>query len=375
MKKLKFCQILTAVCLLASSAAMAQKEVKLNNWLGPNHPLTTGGYNPFIKAMEADTKGELKFRQFLSGSLLDSRGTLPGIRDGVVEGGFVVLSFHPAEFPHATTFTDLAMVGTDALTAAAAVTETVLLHCKPCELDAKKQNMVFYGAYATSAYNIMSRTPVNSLADLKGKKIRSFGGAIDRLLRDVGAVAVNIDATAAYEGLSKATLDGVMLPVADYGAYNLWDVAPYVNLLEVGSFKSNTSVGFNRDFWRGLSLDQRKAFLKNAPIMVIGPGIDYIKNDEKVYPEAKVKKVTMIQPTADMKKQHAAFFEKDKPAISEAAIKRGVKDPNAIVSKYMELLIKYDKLFAGKRNNPEALYEVMRQEVYNKLDPAKFGMD
>ena len=109
--------------------------------------------------------------------------------------------------------------------------------------------------------------------------------------------------------------------------------------------------------------------------MVIGPGIDYIKNDEKVYPEARQKKVTMIQPTDDMKKQHAAFFEKDKSAIAEAAIKRGVKDPNAIISKYMELLVKYDKLFAGKRNNPEALYEIMRQEVYNKLDPAKFGLD
>jgi len=166
-----------------------------------------------------------------------------------------------------------------------------------------------------------------------------------------------------------------MLPVADYGSYNLWDVAPYVNLLEVGSFKSNTSVGFNRDFWRGLTLDQRKAFLKNAPIMVIGPGIDYIKNDEKVYPEAKLKKVNMIQPTEEMKKQHAAFFERDKSAISEAATKRGVRDPNAIISKYMELLPKYEKLFAGKRNNPEALYEIMRQEVYNKLDPAKFGMD
>ena len=156
MKMKTLSRILTTFCLLTSPLAMAQKEVKLNNWLGPNHPLTTGGYNPFMKAMEADTKGELKFRQFLSGSLLDSRGTLPGIRDGVVEGGFVVLSFHPAEFPHATTFTDLAMVGTDALTAAAAVTETVLLHCKPCEADAKKQNMVFYGAYGQADWCISS---------------------------------------------------------------------------------------------------------------------------------------------------------------------------------------------------------------------------
>ena len=376
MKVNQLCKALLATCLMAGAAAMAQtKEIKLNSWLGPTHPINTGGYNPFIKQMEADTKGALKFRLFLGGSLLDSRGTLPGVRDGVVDGGFVVLSFHPAEFPNTSIFTDLAMVGTDSLTAAAAVTETVMLHCKPCEAEFKKQNMMFFGAYATSGYNIMSRTPINSLDDLKGKKVRSFGGAIDRFLRDLGAVAVNVDATAAYEGLSKATLDAVMLPVADYGSYNLWDVAPYVTLLEVGSFKANTTVGFNRDFWKGLTTEQRKTFLKNAPMMAIGPGLDYIKNDESVAPQAKAKKVNLIPPTDAMKKQLAAFFEKDKSAINEAASKRGVRDPQAIVNKYVELLGKYEKLFEGKRNNPEALYEIMRHEVYDKLDPAKFGMD
>lgn len=376
MKSRAWKKIAAAVCMLASAATFAQgKEIKLNSWLGPTHPINTGGYNPFIKAVETDTNGALKFKLFLSGSLLDSRGTLPGIRDGVVDGGFLVLSFHPAEFPHATTFTDLAMVGTNSLSAAAAVTETVLLHCLPCAADSKKQNLVFFGAYATTGYNIMSRTPIKSLDELKGKKVRSFGGAIDRWLRDLGAVAVNVDATMAYEGLSKNTLDAVMLPVADLGAYNLWDVAPNVTLLDVGSFKSNTTVGFNREFWRGLTLEQRKIFLKNAPIMVLGPGLDYIKNDAKVIPEAKARKVNLIPPTEAMKKQLAAFFEKDKAAINEAAVKRGVKDPNAIVSKYMELLVKYDALFKGKENDPEALYEIMRREVYSKLDPAKFGMD
>ncbi len=365
-----------AAGLLIGATALAQpKEIKLNSWLGPNHPINTGGYNPFIKAVEADTGGALKFRLFLSGSLLDSRGTLPGVRDGVVDGGFIVLSFHPAEFPHATTFTDLSMVGTESLSAAAAVTETVLLHCPACLADAKKQNSIFFGAYATTAYNIMSRAPVRSLDDLKGKKVRSFGGAIDRWLRDVGAVAVNVDATMAYEGMSKNTLDAVMLPVADLGAYNLWDVAPYVTLLNVGSFKANTTVGFNRDFWRGLTLEQRKIFLKHAPIMALGPCLDYIKNDAAVIPQAKAKNVTLLPPTDAMKQQLAAFFEKDKAAINEAAIKRGVKDPNAIVNKYVEMLAKYDKLFQGKENNPAALYEILYREVYSKLDPAKFGLD
>ena len=367
-----------ALGLMAGSGSAAlSAEAKLNSWLGPTHPLNTGGYVPFIEAVKTASNGEIDFRLFLGGSLLDSRGTLPGIRDNVVEGGFVVLSFHPAEFPAMTTFSDLAMVGTDSLTAAAAVTETILLHCKPCEAEAKAQNFLFFGAYATTAYNIMSSKAVNSLADMQGKKVRSFGGAIDRWLSSLGAVAVNVDATQAYEGLSKNTLDAVMLPVADLSAYNLWDVAPYVTLLNVGSFKADSSVGFSRDFWKGLTKEQRELLLKHAPMMAIGPGLDYIKNDTKVVGEAAEKGVTLIQPTDEMKKGLADFFEVDKTAITEAGTKRGVaeSDTAAIVATYVELLDKYEKLFEGKRDDPQALYDILYQEVYAKLDPETFGLD
>jgi len=364
----------TAGLVLAAGVAPAQ-EIKLNSWLGPNHPLNSGGYVPFIEKMEADSNGEMQFRLFLGGSLLDSRGTLPGIRDNVVEGGFVVLSFHPAEFPAMTTFSDLAMVGTDALTAAAAVTETVLLHCQPCLDEARAQNFLFYGAYATTAYNIMSSRPVNSLADMRGMKVRSFGGAIDRWLSSLGAVAVNVDATQAYDGLSKNTLDAVMLPVADLSAYNLWDVAPYVTLLEVGSFKANSAVGFSRDFWRGLTTEQRALMLRNAPIMAIGPGIDYIVNDEAIVEEAKKRSVTLIPPTDEMIAGVAGFFEADQADIVGAATRRGVADPEAIMNTYIQLLDKYEALFEGKRDDPQALYDILYQEVYAKLDPATFGMD
>lgn len=364
------------VAVGAGSAAFAA-EYKLNSWLGPTHPLNTGGYVPFIDAVKLGSNGEIDFKLFLGGSLLDSRGTLPGIRDNVVEGGFVVLSFHPAEFPAMTTFSDLAMVGTDSLTAAAAVTETILLHCKPCEAEAKAQNFLFFGAYATTAYNIMSVKPVNALEDMRGKKVRSFGGAIDRWLSSLGAVAVNVDATHAYDGLSKNTLDAVMLPVADLSAYNLWDVAPYVTLLNVGSFKADSGVGFSRDFWSGLTTDQRAVLLKNAPIMAIGPGLDYIKNDTRVVGEASAKGVTLIEPSDAMKKGLADFFEQDKTAIVEAGGKRGLsaEDTSAIVATYVELLDKYAKLFEGKRDNPQALYDILYQEVYSKLDPATFGVN
>jgi hypothetical protein len=67
----------------------------------------------------------------------------------------------------------------------------------------------------------------------------------------------------------------------------------------------------------------------------------------------------------------------DKSAILEAAAKRGVseEDTSEIVATYIKLLDKYNKLFEGKRDDPQALYDILYQEVYAKLDPATFGLD
>lgn len=376
MKMKMLASALIAGCLLATTASFAQtKEVKLSTWVGPTHPVNVGGYTPFVREIEADKAANIKFRMFIGGSLLDPRGTLPGLRDGVADGGFVVFVYHPAEFPHGVTFGDLSMVGTDPLSSGAAVTETILLHCAPCLAEAKKQNLLFFGAYGSSAYNILSRVPVKSIEDLKGKKIRTSGGAADRWLREVGAVAVTVDAGMAYEGLAKNTIDGVLLPVSDLGAYNLWDVAPHVNMLPVGSFKANTSVGFNRNFWKSLTLDQRKAFLKQAPVMVYGPGIEYNKLDAGIVAQTAAKKVTLSKPSDAMTAHLNAFIAKDRSAIVEAAKKRGVKDPEILINKYVELVAKYERLFKGKETDPTAMHEILHREIYSKLDPATFGMD
>ena len=58
-------------------------------------------------------------------------------------------------------------------------------------------------------------------------------------------------------------------------------------------------------------------------------------------------------------------------------MKRGVSEENinSIVATYVEMLDKYQKLFDGKRDDPQALYDILYEEVYAKLDPATFGLN
>src|SRR5439155_949031 len=91
-----------------------------------------GRLGSVFKAVEQQSNGSLKFRQFLAGSLLEAKGLLGGVRDGVADVGQVTLTYHPAEFPHAQLVADFALYGGDAMVVAAAVTEFNLFHCPPC---------------------------------------------------------------------------------------------------------------------------------------------------------------------------------------------------------------------------------------------------
>ena len=56
--------IAAGMAVAAGGAAFAA-EYKLNSWLGPTHPLNTGGYVPFIDAVKKDSNGEIDFKLFL----------------------------------------------------------------------------------------------------------------------------------------------------------------------------------------------------------------------------------------------------------------------------------------------------------------------
>lgn len=77
-------------------------------------------------------------------------------------------------------------------------------------------------AVALPPYQILTlKTPVATLEDLKGLKLRSTGGAQDITVRTLGAVPVRMAAPDTYESLARGTLDGVVFPLDSIIAYNV----------------------------------------------------------------------------------------------------------------------------------------------------------
>ena len=109
---------------------------------------------------------------------------------------------------------------------------------------------------------------------------------------------------------------------------------------------------------------------------MIGAGTGYQKDVDVIEKEAKAKKVAFYQPD----KQLVDSIDKYKKNIHEYAAMTGekqfnLKDAPELIARFEAIARKWQKLLDGVDRKDEAkLLSLLRREVYDKVDPAKYGM-
>ncbi len=74
-----------------------------------------------------------------------------------------------------------------------------------------------------SQLSLISRTPIYTVAEIKGLKIKGSGAQPD-LIKNLGAVPVTLAPAEHYMALQTGTVDGLIVPSYTIGTTNLWDV-------------------------------------------------------------------------------------------------------------------------------------------------------
>lgn len=363
----------SALALTISMAGSASAvELKAAHYLSPKHPVGVG-YLAFAKALKKDSGGSVTMRIFPGGSLLGAKAISDGVRSQVADIGFDVLSYTPSYYPHGVMLIDMAMVGTNDMAAAFAITELFMMHCKPCLAEFEKQNQVFTSGLSTSPYILLSRVDINSAEKIKGKKLRAGGSLWDRFADFVGATGVNVPSSEIYESLSRGIIDTAVYAMGGLKSHGLADVTKQVITLNLGSFRSGNLFSFNRDVWSKLTTEQRAAVFKALPVGVVTTVNAYHHADAEALELAKQKNIPVLEPDPSLQKERDAFVEQDLPGvIKNANTKLGIKDAAGFVTQYKELYAKYVTLIEPIRDDPTKLSDLLYKEVYAKLDPATF---
>jgi TRAP-type C4-dicarboxylate transport system substrate-binding protein len=362
------------VLAVGMTNAASAVTLKAAHYLSPKHPVGVG-YETFAAELKKNTKGEVTVRIFPGESLLGAKAISDGIRDKVADVGFDTLTYTPSYYPHGILLNDLAMVGENDMAAAMAITELFMVHCTPCRMEFEKQNQIFGGGMSTAPYVLVAKGDLNSAEKIKGKKLRAGGSLWDRFANSVGATGVNVPSSEMYESLSRGIIDAAIYAVGGLKTHGLADAANQVVMLNLGSFRAGNLYSFNRDTWSKLTTEQRAAAFKAIPVAIVRTVNEYHLGDKAALELAKEKKIPIVQPDASLTKARKDFVEKDLNGIIEnAKTKLKIDGAKEFVDKYRELLAKYEKLIAPIEADAAKLSDMFYNEVYAKLDPAKYGV-
>jgi TRAP-type transport system periplasmic protein len=359
---------------LAGAGAALAKDVRIVVGVGQNSA-PHFGVEAFGKQLRERTNGALAVKVFPS-SLLNLTQTLGGIRDGVVDGGYMVTQLFPSDLPEAQLPIELAMLGTNSLAIAAATSEYIFT-CKECLDERQKHNMVYLGSAATGSYAILGTKKMSTLDELKGKKLRAAAAPWARWAQHHGAVAVNLSGNEIFEAVAQGTIDGAMNAASELSSLRLIDVVKHVTVnLPGGTVHGLEPLAVNRNFWRGLTEAQRRAYLDAA---ALGNATTTWKFNNDIAVNLKAaqdKGIQIHQAAPDVVARSRAFIDADVANIAATAAKiHGIKDTPAKIARFRTLLDKWEKLLPATTTwEAAAVAEILQREIYSKLDAKTYGM-
>lgn len=203
--------------------------------------------------------GKLKIQVFAGGALGKPTELLKLVSEGGVQIATTSPAYFPSQLPLLSATNSIPLVFRDALHAQKILpvlyAETPALQA---ELKQWNSHPVFW--HTVDPYYMICRTPVRTLADMKGKKVRSYGSYVPKMLEAIGAVPVNLLPGDLYESLQKGTIDCTPYSLATAVSLKLHEVAKYVTFLNIGS-PGGWPIFVNQKAWDGLSAESKKLIM------------------------------------------------------------------------------------------------------------------
>ena len=199
----------------------------------------------------------LKWTEAYAGALYNFKNTLEGIGDGLGDLGWVGTLWEPNKLPlQNATFAMPFVTGNVKL---AADIQNAMHDSIPAMKAAfLKHNQVYLGPQTIDDYVLISKTPIKTLADLKGKKFYA-PGASAAWLKGTGAIGVNGGLPIYYNGIKTGVTDGAVVPGTGIVPFKLHEAAPYVTKVGLGGGITG-ALTMNKNTYDKLPKELKKMF-------------------------------------------------------------------------------------------------------------------
>ncbi|HEX6993746.1 MAG TPA: C4-dicarboxylate TRAP transporter substrate-binding protein [Gammaproteobacteria bacterium] len=255
-----------APAALAADGGAAEKIIPLTiasshttglPWVGVMHELVVPESNARLAAMGSPYR--IRWTETYGGSLYKYGNTLEAVQIGLTDIGWVGTLWELSKMPLQNVTYYTPFVTDDYHLVLDIFNELHETH--PALIEAwEDQNQRFLGGSAVDTYHLMTKFPVRSVDDLRGRKILAPGPAA-AWLEGTGAVAVDGGLTTYYTQIQTGVADGVLTILTGAPPYRIHEVAPYITLVGIGA-QLTGGMAINLDTWRSLPEEVQQVLIE-----------------------------------------------------------------------------------------------------------------
>lgn len=266
MHLMKSAAVLAAIGLSATSVTAQEVTLRFQHFVSPASANPTYFMQPWADAIEEQSQGRIKVELYpfmqLGGSAANQYDL---IRDGAIDGGWVIPGYQPNRFPEAEAMELPFMTtksGEEASAAAWTFTQEYLMD------DFADVHVVAAHMHGPGIVHKRGEA-VGTVEDFAGLKLRGPSRPATLLLEELGATPIGMPVPQFPEALSKGVVDGGVIT---------WEMSPSLKLNELTD--SHTDVAgdralynlyfiwaMNKDVYEGMPEDLRAIIDANSGMM------------------------------------------------------------------------------------------------------------
>jgi len=246
---------LALACVFAAAPAAASAETlrMSSQWTE-----TTAGAQVdkwWAKEIEKRTGGALEVKIFWEGVLGKAKENLALIQNASIDLAAMSPGYFPAELPFHAAPNSIPMA-MSAVPQATELMRRLLTEVPEFDREARRNGMKALFFHHLNPYKLVCKESVSGVEDMKGRKVRTWGKDMPRMVQAVGAVPVTLGLAELYEGLSRGTVDCIPFSVDLMVNYKIYEVAKHVHDITLWEGPTN-AVWIARPVWEGLTDEQR----------------------------------------------------------------------------------------------------------------------
>jgi len=216
----------------------------------------------FQKGVAERTKGEIEVQIFWANSLVHSKEALEAVGMGTADMADLALGYYSDKIK-LIQVAGLPFSVSDPVEARNGGLR-LLREVPEALAEITKFGHVVVGMTATADYQLVAHDPIRNLADLKGKKVGTFGRIAPKAIQAAGAIPVSTTGGEMYEALQRKTIDARVLSFEAHQRFKTYEVAKYMSKIRFGAIAGVNTFTINKRKWDSLSKEHQKIIMEEG---------------------------------------------------------------------------------------------------------------